>query len=68
MVGYNVVVKAMEERRKIGRAVAAGRWATTKMVGCGGDRGGGGGRNGLNTARMLWVRARARARPRIVFI
>jgi hypothetical protein len=37
MVGYNVVVEAAEERRKIAcRATIAGKWvkwATTKMVG-----------------------------------
>jgi hypothetical protein len=33
MVGYNVVVEAVEERRKIAcRVAAAGKWATAKMV------------------------------------
>jgi hypothetical protein len=68
MVGYNVVVEAVEERRKIAcRATAAGKWATTKMVGVSARPWG-----------RLWTKrrkhhahamgARACARPRILFL
>jgi hypothetical protein len=70
MVGYNVVVEAVEERRKIAcRAAAAGKWAkwaTAKMVGVSARPWG-----------RLWTKrrkhrahavgARACARPRIFF-
>jgi hypothetical protein len=72
MVGYNVVLEAVEERRKIAcRAAAAGKWAKwapAKMVGVWGRPWGGlGTKRRKHRAHAMGARVRVRARDLAFF-